>query len=160
MALAALLSTSSAINASLYAVTNVTYQLARLGELPSAFGDHIVHSRKGLIISSLVIMAMALLFDLSSIAAIGAVSMLIIHMIVHIGHLRLLNKTGASRWIVLTAVGANLGAIVLATIYLSGERPMILVWISAFFIISFLVELGLRSITGRVVTKRVLNHEN
>ncbi len=35
MALAALLSTSSAINASLYAVTKVTYQLARLGELPS-----------------------------------------------------------------------------------------------------------------------------
>ncbi len=160
MALAALLSTSSAINASLYAVTNVTYQLARLGELPGAFKEPIAHSRKGLIISSAAIMVMALLFDMTSIAAIGAVSMLIIHMIVHIGHLRLLDKTGASKSIVVAAIGANLAAVVLATIYLSSERPMILVWIVGFFVISALLELGLRMLTGRVVTKRVLNHES
>lgn len=47
----ALIATASAINASLYSVTNVTYQLAKDGELPEAFGVPILHSREGLIIS-------------------------------------------------------------------------------------------------------------
>ena len=44
VALAALFSTASAINAALYAITNVTYQLAKVGELPAAFGKPIGHS--------------------------------------------------------------------------------------------------------------------
>ncbi len=158
MALTALLSTSSAINASLYAVTNVTYQLARLGELPHVFGKPIAHSREGLIISSAAIMTMAVLFDLSSIAAIGAISTLIIHMIVHIGHLRLIKKTGASLWLVLAAIGVNFGAIPLSAIFLYGKQPSILVWIIGFFLAAFALEIMLRVVTGRVIVKRIHNH--
>ncbi len=158
MALAALLSTSSAINASLYAVTNVTYQLARLGELPSVFGKPIAHSREGLVISSLAILLMAVFFDLSSIAAIGAISTLFIHMIVHIGHLRVLKKTGASLVLVAAAIIVNLGAIVLSAIYLQGKHPAILVWIVGFIALAFAVEIALRVLTGRIVMRRVFNH--
>ncbi len=158
MAFAALLSTSSAINASLYAATNVTYQLARMGELPSAFGKPIAHSRQGLVISSAAIIVMAVFFDLSSIAAIGGISTLVIHLVVHVGHLRLLNKTKASRIMVLSAVVVNLGAIVLSAIYLSGKRPDTLYWIVGFFAAAFVAELAFRLVTGRVVTKRVHNH--
>ncbi len=159
MALAALLSTSSAINASLYAVTNVTYRLARLGELPGVFGKPVGHSREGLVISSAIIMVMAIFFDLSSIAAIGAISTLAIHMIVHIGHLRLIRETGASRGLVVAAIAVNLGAISLSVIYLSSRQPSILVWIGAAFALAFAIEIGLRLVTGRVVVKRILNHE-
>jgi len=154
MALAALLSTSSAINASLYAATNVTYQLARLGELPSIFGKPIVHSRQGLVISSIAIIIMAVFFDLSSIAAIGAISTLVIHMIVHIGHLRLIKKTGAALVMIVAAIAVNLAAIVLSAIYLSGKQPSILAWIVAAFLFAFAIEVALRKITGRVVLKR------
>lgn len=143
MALTALLSTSSAINASLYAVTNVTYQLAHLGELPNAFGKPIAHSRQGLVISSLAIMIMAVFFDLSSIAAIGAISTLIIHMIVHIGHLRLLAKTGASLCLVLVAIAVNFTAIIFSAIFLSGRQPGILAWIIGFFMAAFCLEIDL-----------------
>ena len=160
MAVAALLSTSSAINASLYSVTNVTYQLARLGELPCAFGVPIAHSRQGLVISSAAIMVMAVFFDLSSIAAIGAISTLIIHMIVHIGHVRLVDKTGASLWMIWTAIGVNLGAIILSVVYLSGMRPEILFWITGFFAAAFGLEFILRVTTGRIVVKRFLNHNS
>jgi amino acid transporter len=158
MALAALLSTSSAINASLYAVTNVTYQLARLGELPNVFGKPIAHSREGLVISSAAIIVMAVFFDLSSIAAIGAISTLIIHMIVHIGHLRLIKKTEASLWLVLAAIGVNLAAITLSAIYLSDKHPSILAWITGFFVVSFVLEIMLRILTGRIIVKRIHNH--
>jgi amino acid transporter len=100
----ALIATASAINASLYAVTNVAYQLATLGELPGAFGEPLAHSREGLVISSLIIVTLAVSFDLSSIAAIGAISMLLIHMTTHVGHLRLLKETGAVPILVVLAV--------------------------------------------------------
>ncbi len=158
MALVALLSTSSAINASLYAVTNVTYRLARLGELPGVFGKPVGHSREGLVISSAIIMILAVFFDLSSIAAIGAISTLTIHMIVHIGHLRVISKTGASRALVLAAIGVNLGAISFSAIYLSSRQPAILGWIGGAFVLAFIVEIGLRLVTGRAIVKRVHNH--
>jgi len=160
MALAALLSTSSAINASLYAATNVTYQLARLGELPSAFGTPIAHSRQGLVFSSGAIIVMAVFFDLSSIAAIGAISTLLIHLIVHVGHLRLLEKTKASLVMVLMAIIVNLAAIILSGIYLSKTKPDILYWIAGFFATVFVAEMALRLITGRVIVKRIHNHNS
>lgn len=160
MALAALLSTSSAINASLYAATNVTYQLARLGELPSAFGKPIAHSRQGLVFSSGAIIVMAVFFDLSSIAAIGAISTLLIHLIVHVGHLQLLKKTKASMVMVVMAIIVNLAAIILSGIYLSKTKPDIIFWIVGFFAAVFVAEMALRLITGRVIVKRIHNHNS
>lgn len=154
VAIAALFATASAINASLYAVTNVTYQLAMLGELPSAFGRPVGHSREGLVISSVVVAGLAIFFDLSSIAAIGAISMLIIHMTVHVGHLRLLKETGALPALIVLAVLANGAAIALGAYYLFGTTPMLLAWIVAFFVLAFAVEIVLRRATGRVVQAR------
>ncbi len=158
MALAALVSTSSAINASLYAATNVTYRLAKLGELPAAFGKPIAHSREGLVISSGIVIVLAVFFDLSSIAAIGAISTLVIHTIVHVGHLRVIKKTGASAGLVWAAVVVNFGAIVLSAVYLSGKQPSILGWIVGAFALAVAIEVALRRVTGRVVQKRVAHN--
>ncbi len=157
VSLAALLSTASAINASLYAATNVTYQLAVYGKLPALFRKPIGHSREGLVVSSGVIILLALFFDLSQIAAIGAISTLIIHMVVHIGHLRLLKETGAQPWLIALAVLANLGAIGLSSYYLSQHAPFLLVWIAGFFAFSLVLELALRAKTGRVIGHRRTN---
>jgi len=154
VAIAALLSTTSAINASLYAATNVTYQLARYGEIPTAFGRPIGHSREGLVISSALIIALALAFDLSQIAAIGAISTLIIHMTIHVGHLRLVRETGAALWLIVLAVAANLSAIILSVVYLSTRSPMLIVWIAGFFVVSLVLEILLRRVTARIITRR------
>jgi len=154
VAAAALFATASAINASLYSVTNVTYQLARLGELPQAFGQPIAHSREGLVVSSLIIVMLAVFLDLSSIAAIGALSMLIIHMITHIGHLRLIGQTGASRGLVILAIAANAAAISLGAFHLSTASPTILAWIAAFILVAYALEMALHHFTFRRVQAR------
>jgi amino acid transporter len=155
VAIAALLATASAINASLYAITNVTYQLAKLGELPNVFAKPIAHSREGLVVSSLIIIFLAVFFDLSSIAIIGAISMLIIHMTVHIGHLRLLGETGAAPSLIVLAVAANAAAIILGVYNLAGTSPMLLVWIIGFFVLSLVIELMLSRLTGRSIKARI-----
>lgn len=153
VAIAALFATASAINASLYAVTNVTYRLALLGELPRAFGKPVLHSKEGLVVSSALIILFATVFDLSQIAAIGALSMLIIHLTVHVGHLRLVESTGATRWLVVLASAANGGAIVLGAYHIAGTSPLLLAWIVAFFGIAFATEILLHWLTEREVRR-------
>ncbi len=117
VSITALIATSSAINASLYSVTNVTYQLAKDGELPAVFGEPIAHSREGLLISGGLIILLALLFDLTQIAAIGSISVLFVHMITHLGHLKIIKETKASPVLVSLAALFCLVAMVLALIY-------------------------------------------
>jgi amino acid transporter len=155
VAIAALFATASAINASLYAVTNVTYRLAMLGELPAAFAETIGHSREGLVVSSIIIAILATFFDLGSIAAIGAISMLFIHMTVHIGHIRLLDETGASPFVVYMAVAANACAILLSCFHLIMSAPLILVWIGLFVAAAVLIEFILHRLSSRRVKARV-----
>ncbi|MGD9387421.1 MAG: APC family permease, partial [Gammaproteobacteria bacterium] len=155
VALAALFATASAINASLYAVTNITYQLARLGELPAPFAKPVAHSREGLLVSSAIIILLAVFLDLSSIAAIGALSMLILHMTVHIGHTRLLKETGAIPALIYLAIAANAVTILLGASHLARASPALLAWIAGFFLIALGVEFLLHRITHRSIRTRL-----
>lgn len=150
----ALFATASAINAGLYAITNVSYQLAKEGELPAAFARDVASSREGLIISAVIIAALAVFLDLSSIAIIGALSMLIIHLTVHVGHLRILGETGASRSLVLLAIASNGVAIALGAYHLATTSPWLLLGIAGILAISFATESVLHRVSGRAVMPR------
>ena len=156
VAIAALISTASSINANLYAVTNVTYQLAKDGELPSVFGEPIAHSREGLVISGVLIIILSILFDLSEIAAIGSISILFVHAVTHIGHLKIASKTGASRLLVLLAAVVSLTAMVLALVYVSKESNQVITILFGFIIVAATAEIVLRKIAKREVKPRII----
>ncbi len=155
VAVTALISTASSINANLYAVTNVTYQLARDGELPALFGKPIGHSREGLVVSGLLIVVLALLFDLSEIAAIGSISILFIHAMTHVGHLRLIRHTGASRLLILLAIAVTLAAAGLALAYASRSSDKVALILALFFVIAFVVEGLMQTLAGRRILPRL-----
>ena len=142
VAIAALVSTASSINANLYAVTNVTYQLAKEGELPTAFGKPIAHSREGLLISAGLIILLGNTLDLSEIAAVGSITILIVHLMVHLGHLRLRHETGASLSLIVLAVLVTLVAIGFALTYVLKASPHI-VWLVAGSLFTALAAEGL-----------------
>ncbi len=154
VAIAALISTASSINANLYAVTNVTYQLAKNGELPSEFGKPIAHSKEGLIISGVLIILMSDFLPLSEIAAVGSISILIIHLIVHLGHFRVINETGASFSILVLAVLATLLSICFALIYTIQVSPGIIWLIVLALVCAFGTEFLLHKFTARRVQAR------
>ena len=155
VAIAALISTASSINANLYAVTNVTYQLAKDGELPSVFGEPIEHSREGLLISGVLIVILSVLFDLSEIAAIGSISILFVHAVTHIGHLKITAETGASRTLVLLAAIFSLLAMVLALVYVSKQSSQVIVVLAGFVILSLATEFALQKVLQRKVRSRI-----
>jgi amino acid transporter len=151
----ALIATASAINANLYSVTNVTYQLAKDGELPQAFGVPIAHSREGLVISGLLVIVLSLLFDLSEIAAIGAISVLLVHAVTHIGHLKIISKTGASYFLVFIATVLCLAAMGLAFVYVNGKSNQVGLILLGFLIIAGSTEFILQKLNKREVKPRV-----
>lgn len=155
IALTALISTASAINANLYAVANVTYQLAKNGELPAAFGRPIGHSHEGLVISGALVVALGLFFDLTQIAAIGSISILFVHGVTHLGHLRRIDETGASRLVVALAALSSLGAMLLALIYVSRVAPRIVMLLAGLAAFSFGLEFALQRWIGRQVLPRI-----
>jgi amino acid transporter len=155
VAITALIATASSINANLYAVTNVTYQLAKDGELPAQFGKPIAHSREGLIISGIFIIFLSLLFNLSEIAAIGSISILFVHTITHIGHLKIISKTGASVVLVSIAALLSLIAMILALVYVSKQSNHVIYILAGFILIAAMTEILLKKITKREITPRI-----
>lgn len=154
VSLAALVATASAINASLYSVTNVTYRMAKDGELPGAFGAPIRHSREGLLISGGVVAVFAVAFDLSDIAVLGAITILLVHTTVNLGHLRLVGETGARRSIVALAGLVSLAAMVLSFVDAARSSPRIPVAFGAFVVSAFTAELLLRRFHRSHLTTR------
>jgi len=154
MAIAALVSTASSINANLYAVTNVTYQMAVNGELPKVYERNVWHSTQGLVISTIILIVFVLFFNLTQIAAIGSISILFIHALVHIGHLFKIKKTQASKFLVGLAIVGTFLAIGLALSYTSKHIPTVGYYIAGGFFVAFLIEVSLRLITKRVIKKQ------
>ena len=154
MAVAALISTASSINANLYAVTNVTYQMAKNGELPKIYIRNVWNSSEGLVISTFILILFVLFFNLSEIAAIGSISILFIHAFVHIGHLLKISETKASKVLVVFAILTIAVAIVLALGYTSKHIPNVAYFIAGGFVLAFMIEIGLRIVTKRVIKKQ------
>lgn len=98
MAIAALFSTASAINATLYGGANVSFMIAKHGGLPALFVRRLwQRATGGLLFTAGLMAAIALLFQLEGIAIMGSAAFLIVYGAVSAGHLRLLGETGARR---------------------------------------------------------------
>ena len=97
--IAALLSTASAINATLYGGGRTSYLIAKLGELPESFEKRIKKGYEGMVIIGLLGIVFALSFDLDNISVAGSIGFLVVFALVNFANFRLYRETGANRWI-------------------------------------------------------------
>ncbi|MBH0013418.1 amino acid permease [Pseudoalteromonas sp. NZS100_1] len=154
IAITALLATASAINATLYAVTQIGYTLAKEGSLPKQYEYHVFNNTEGLLISAILIVPMILLLDLSQIASIAAISVLLIQGFTHTGHLFKVKETKAKISCVIAAVVGSFGAALFAIAYSSKAMPHIVYYILSIFFIAFIFEVIMRLYTNRVIQKQ------
>jgi len=156
MAATALLATASAINATLYAVTQISYTLAREGNLPEVYDRNVFHNTEGLIISALLIVPIVLFFNLAQIAAIAAIAVLLIQGFTHSGHLLQYKKTGGNRGWILAAVLGSFGAAAFAVVYASTSMPYVAYYIVGIFFLAFAFEVLLRLFSDRKIEKQII----
>ncbi|HEX6763071.1 MAG TPA: APC family permease [Gaiellaceae bacterium] len=108
MAVAALLSTAGATNATLYASSNLTGMLAQERLFPPLFGPGSrLGARSGLLITSVLVLVVANLVDLSAIASVGSAVALMIFVLVGGAGYRRRADTGSNPAVVLLAIGVT-----------------------------------------------------
>ena len=156
IAIAALLSTSSAINATLYGASRITYTIAKEGELPEILEEKIWNRPiEGLIITSALTLIIANLFDLSSIAMMGSAGFLIIFAAVNTANLRLHDETGSKRWIAFSGLALcsfAFSGLVWQIAKTSPNKLLILVFMAGS---AFTIEAIYRKFTGRVIKPQI-----
>jgi amino acid transporter len=152
IAIAALLSTGSAINATFYGASRISYIIAKDGELPPVLEKKIWNRPiEGLLITSGLTLVLANLFDLSSIAMMGSAGFLLIFAGVNGANVRLYAKTGSFRWI------AGFGVIIClcalgALIWQRATTSPRELWLLGIMIgLAFAIESSYRAFTGRVI---------
>jgi amino acid transporter len=105
IAVAAMLSTASAINATLYGASRLSYCIARDGELPAALEQKVWGQPvEGLLITTGLTLFVANSFDLSSISTMGSAGFLLIFAAVNTANALHAPRTNSRLWV--SAAGA------------------------------------------------------
>ncbi|MFD2100283.1 APC family permease [Flagellimonas iocasae] len=112
--IAALISTFSAINASLYGGSRVNFEIAEDDELPHHFLSKFWNQPIGLMITAIATLVLVNLLDLESISTAGSIGFLLIFAIVNYVGFKLHNEIGARKWLPIT--GCILCLLALATL--------------------------------------------
>jgi amino acid transporter len=124
MAVAALLATSSSVNANLYAAAGSTAKLAETGQFPPVFGQRArVGGTRGLVISVGLVLLLANLVDLTAIASLGSVVALGIFLVTSLAALRLRHETNSSPVVIGVGIAATTLVLVIFAIQTLRDSP-------------------------------------
>jgi amino acid transporter len=143
IAIAALFSTASAINATLFGAANVCYMIARDGELPVGLSrTEWKQATGGLLSTAALVILLVLIFDLSGIAMMGSAAFLLVYAAV-------LSQTGANAIVVWLSLVSCLAMFVVLAVYTWQQQPAAIAAIVIIGAASFAAEWAYRQWTGR-----------
>lgn len=141
IAIAALFSTASAINATLFGAANVSYMVASDGELPAYFArTEWRNATGGLFITTALVIVFILFFDLAGVTMMGSGAFLLIYAAVNAGHLKILSQTGANKSLVMISLILCLALFCILEIYTWQHSRSAVYTMVALLVGSFAVE--------------------
>ena len=147
---AALASTASAINATLYGTAGISYIVARYGQLPESVGKRIWgHAPEGLVIISLLSSILVLGSGLEAISFAGSASFLVIFSAVNLAAYRLRREAKASPVVTLGGLILTLVSLSILTYHTLVVSPGQVGLFALTAVGAFAVEGLYKSLTGR-----------
>jgi amino acid transporter len=151
VSLAALLATSSAINATMFGASRMMAEMASDDAAPVAFSFRSRVDVPWLALLTITVLAIGLtaLGGLELIAAFSSMTFLIVSLAVSIANFRLRNQTGSHAVFVATGVALILATIVIMCIYLWRHAPINLAWISSIYVSIILLVFTLQYLRSR-----------
>jgi len=154
VSLAALLSTFSAINATIYGNARLGYIIATDGKLPKSLMKlKRAVPFNGVLYTTLFSLMLANTIDLTEIAIIGSAGFLLIFFLVNVSAYRLKREIKANKYIVMVSSFLTLCALCILLFHTYTSNPRAVVIFMSFIIISVLFEL----IYGRYVRGQFFN---
>ena len=140
-------STAGAVNSQFFATSSVVSYLTQIKQFPPLFGRKSgANGNLGVVISTVFVCILTMLFDLSAIASIGSAVALMIFTMVGIAHLRLIDETGANRFIVYLGIAAVVITLVVFITDTLVHEPATMIALVAFIALSLLADRFWRSI--------------
>lgn len=155
VAIAALFSTSSAINATLYGGANISYEAAKKGELPKFFERKVWgKSTEGLFISAGLVIVIVNFLDLEGIATLHSAGFLLIYAAVSFAHHKLRKETGGKSYIIWPSIIGcllSLAVLIFFQVQSSPTAPLVFLTVLAG---CFIFEYVYRRSTSRCLRSR------
>jgi amino acid transporter len=155
----AVIATVTSVMASMYSTSRMLKMMSDMDEVPpvderATLGHRLPFGNPSLFVTTAIAISLTIAFDLSRIAALGALAYLALDMVIHYGHFRhLRSETGARPAPLVAAIGID--AIVFVGFFVHQVRTDLLV-IAAFVVFATLVgggeTLGMRRFSGAEAT--------
>ncbi len=152
IAVAALMATTSAINATFYSSGRLAYVIARTGELPAVLERSIRgQPLEGTLVMAVCALAVVNLVPLQAIAAMGSAGFLLLFMAVNVANVRLARETGSRAWLsALAALSTGVALVILCVEVDANPHTRNHLFILAGMVVaSLVIETVYRGITGR-----------
>ena len=155
VAIAALLATFSAINATIYGNARLGFILAKKGELPKklAMENHRHIPTSDVMVTAGLSLILANSIDLTEIAIIGSASFLLIFFIINLAAFRLRQTIQANSAILFIAILVSGGALVTLLVHTYSNNPRAIVIFTLFIVLSLAFEL----LYGTMVRKHLFH---
>lgn len=146
---AALLSTASAINATLYGSARMTYTIAKSRELPAQLERPVWNQPlEGLLITAAATALLANVLDLQAISTMGSAGFLLIFAAVNLAEARMARRRGSTPWVSVAAAMACVAALAALIAKSSLESVSVL---AAMVALSFGIEATFRKVSGKPI---------
>jgi amino acid transporter len=108
ISVAALLAAASAVNATIFAASNVGYEMAEKREMSRSLTRTVWRGTSwSLVVSSAIVVLLVLFFPLQAVGSMTSLAFLVLYGAVNAGHLRLRRTTGARAWPLVAGVVVN-----------------------------------------------------
>ncbi len=147
---AALASTGSAINATLYGSARVSYVVAKYGEAPKTLGKKVWRGAyEGVVFIGALGALLALTASLEQISTAGSAGFLIVFLAVNTAALRLRRRINANPAVLVAAIALNTVALLVLLYKLATTSPSQLAVLAGLVTASFALEALYRAATGR-----------
>ena len=149
MAIAALLATSSSVNATLYAAGGLTGMLAGVGQFPTILGrESRLGTKAGVLVTAAIVVVVANAVDLSAIASVGSACSLVVFLLIGFTAFRLRTAIGANAAIVVVAIAATAVVLVFFAIDTARNAPETFVAMLALGVLSIALDFAWKRSRG------------
>jgi amino acid transporter len=109
ISISALLACAAAVNATIFAASNIAADFTKKKEVSSALGGSVLKNNlRALTISSIGVIVLALVFPLSEVGQMASLAFLLVYAVITYGHIRVCKQTGAKPKILWCAIVINL----------------------------------------------------
>ena len=141
----ALLACAAALNATIFAASNIAADVTRKNSISKVLGESILKTQlRALSISALLVIALVLAFPLDVVGKMASLAFLLVYAAITYGHIRVRQQTGAKLWPLWAAIIINLSLFTTLLINVVESAPNSAIALGAALVGSFALEAAYR----------------